>query len=100
MQLRPSGGHAARVVVARSSTYVRRPIPRQGISHLSEVHKAVVTGASGLIGSQLVQYLVASGADVVAIDKVSAEAPGARVVQLDLCRRSEEHTSELQSQSN
>jgi UDP-glucose 4-epimerase len=53
---------------------------------LSEVHKAVVTGASGLIGSQLVQYLVASGADVVAIDKVSAEAPGARVVQLDLCR--------------
>lgn len=54
---------------------------------MSEVQKAVVTGASGLIGRSLVEHLVAHGVDVVAIDKVSIPATGARPVQLDLCSR-------------
>jgi UDP-glucose 4-epimerase len=54
---------------------------------LSEAQKAIVTGASGLIGSSLVEHLVSTGADVVAIDKVPPDARGARVVELDLCTR-------------
>ena len=50
-----------------------------------EVEKAVVTGAGGLIGSSLVEHLVSGGADVVAIDKMPLQVPGARVVQVDLC---------------
>jgi UDP-glucose 4-epimerase len=52
---------------------------------LFEVQKAVVTGASGLIGSSLVEYLVSGGADVVAVDKMPLQVAGARVVQVDLC---------------
>jgi UDP-glucose 4-epimerase len=52
---------------------------------LSEVQKAVVTGASGLIGSSLVEHLVSGGADIIAIDKAPLHVAGARAVELDLC---------------
>ncbi len=49
------------------------------------MQKAVVTGASGLIGTSLVEHLVARGSEVIAIDKAPVPVSGARPVQLDLC---------------
>ena len=53
---------------------------------MSQVKKAVVTGASGLIGRALLDLLVDTGVEVVAIDKAPATTQRARALELDLCR--------------
>src|SRR6476620_491275 len=77
------------VVVPLPSTYVRFPFPRQGKFSLSQLGKAVVTGASGLIGRELVQLLVQDGLDVVAIDKEPIPVEGVRWTTVDLSQPSE-----------
>ena len=53
---------------------------------MSQARKAVVTGASGLIGRELVDVLRSNGVQVTAIDKVRVARTGVECVQLDLSR--------------
>ncbi|HUQ18819.1 MAG TPA: NAD-dependent epimerase/dehydratase family protein [Gemmatimonadaceae bacterium] len=56
---------------------------------MSQLGKAVVTGASGLIGHELVQQLVERGVRVVAIDRDAPSVDGARCVSADLAKPSD-----------
>jgi UDP-glucose 4-epimerase len=57
-------------------------------SGLPQTAKAVVTGAGGLIGRELVELLVHDGVDVVAIDKDSVAIDGANCIAIDLAAQS------------
>jgi UDP-glucose 4-epimerase len=54
---------------------------------LSRARKALVTGACGLIGRELVELLVRSDVQVTAIDKSPLSIPGTHRVELDLSTR-------------
>ena len=56
---------------------------------MSELRNAVVTGANGLIGRTLVDLLIDSGVNTVAIDKGQPVTKAAESVVLDLCRSSD-----------
>ena len=51
---------------------------------MPQARKAVVTGASGLIGRELVELLLNNGVQVTAIDKVPVAHRNAQCVELDL----------------
>lgn len=56
---------------------------------MSQLGKAVVTGASGLIGRELVQLLMADGIAVVAIDRDLPSVDGAQCAAVDLTQSSD-----------